>query len=343
MYTIDSDLKLTNAVAVLNKIKDLSRLTLFVKNKKNKVIGSLTDGDVRRAIEKYNLIDIKLNEICNKNFKYLNHGYDYVNLEKFRKDNIYIVPVLNKKKELVEILDLNKIKSILPIDCFIMAGGRGKRLSPLTDTTPKPMLNLGNKPIIEHNIDRLISFGVRNIYISVNYLSEQIKNHFGDGSQKGIKIQYIDETKPLGTAGSLSLLKKSDSENVLLLNSDLLTNIDFEKMFLSLINTKSDMVIASFDYKIDIPYAVFTTKNNKILSFKEKPSYNFFSNAGIYIFKKKFIKLIPKNKFYDITDLMEKMITKKFKLIFYPIKGYWIDIGTPSDYERAKSFVKNIE
>ena len=225
-----------------------------------------------------------------------------------------------------------------------MAGGRGKRLSPLTDKVPKPMLILGDKPIIEHNIDKLISFGIKKIYISVKYLGEQIKSHFGDGNSKGIKIEYISENKPLGTAGCLSLVDNFEKNNILLMNSDLFTNVDFNKMYKSFLSENAEMVVASTKYKVDIPYAVFDYNvNNKVVGFKEKPSFTYHSNAGVYIFKKKWISSIPKDSFFDITDLMELMIDKKKKIIHEPILGYWVDIGTPNDYKNAKRLIKHFD
>ena len=221
-------------------------------------------------------------------------------------------------------------------------GGRGKRLSPLTDTVPKPMLPLGDKPIIEHNIDRLIAFGIQKIYISVKYLGEQIREYFGDGSKKGINIEYIWEEEFLGTAGALALVDDFKSDHVLLMNSDLFTNVDFEDLYLELIKNNADMAVSSTEYKVDVPFAVFETKDKKVIDFKEKPSYIYHSNAGIYILNKKLIAKIPKNQFYDITDLMENLVKEGGKLVHNPIIGFWIDIGKPSDYKQAQEFVKHL-
>jgi len=225
---------------------------------------------------------------------------------------------------------------------MIMAGGRGKRLSPLTDTVPKPMLLLGERPIIENNINRLISFGIRKIYISVKYLGEQIQDYFGDGSSKGITIEYIWEDKPLGTAGALSLVNHFGTDHILLMNSDLFTDVDFEELYIDMIEQDADMAVASTEYKVDVPYAVFETSGNQVVDFKEKPSYVYHSNAGVYILKKELIQQIPKNEFYDITDLMEKLVKQGNKLVHNPIRGYWIDIGSPIDYKQAQEFIKHI-
>ena len=337
---------LVEALDQLNKIlyiQKISRLILFVVNDDDQVIGSLTDGDVRRALVKHKDIDLKVGDICNPDFLFAYETNEFLDLSYYRKKDIKILPILNDKKQLVRIIDLDKTRSQLPIECMIMAGGRGKRLSPLTDKVPKPMLPLGNKPIIEHNIDRLISFGIKKIYISVKYLGEQIENYFGDGSDKGIRIEYIWEDQPLGTAGALGLVDHFTTEHVLLMNSDLFTNVDFEEMYLKLINEKADMVVASAEYKVDVPYAILEEQNNhQVKAFKEKPSYIYHSNAGIYILSKQVIKTIPKQEFCDITDVMQHLISQQKKLIHCPIIGYWIDIGKPIDYEQAQEFIKHL-
>ena len=239
-----------------------------------------------------------------------------------------------------KILDLSKNNSILPIDCVIMAGGRGKRLSPLTDLNPKPMLKISDKPLLEHIIDYLIKFGIRRIFLSVNYLSDKIIKYFGDGKNKGIEIIYIHENNPLGTAGSLSLIKSKITNHLLLLNGDILTNVNLEKLYLSLIKSNSDMIISSKDYTVDIPYAVFDLKNDFVKRLSEKPKYQYMTNAGVYMFKKEIIDLIPINEFFNMTDLISLMLDKKLKIKHQKIDGFWIDIGNPKDYKSAQDLFK---
>jgi len=329
-----------DALVRLNNLKHTGSRILFVESNEGVIIGSLTDGDIRRSLIKDKDLNKLVGEVCFRNFI---HEYDhngFIKLEGFRKQNINILPLLREDKTLSRIIDLKKIKSIIPIECFIMAGGRGKRLSPLTDKIPKPMLPLDGKPIIEYNIDRLISFGIKKIYISVNYLGEKIQNYFGDGSSKGIEIEYIWEDSPLGTAGSLSLVDEFKSDQILLLNSDLFTDVNIEEMFLQLISNNADMVVASTEYKVDIPYAVFECDSYKVNAFKEKPSYTYYSNAGIYLFKKELVSKIPKKSYFDITDLMDVLMEEGMEILHSPIGGYWIDIGKPVDYKKAKEFIK---
>jgi len=224
-----------------------------------------------------------------------------------------------------------------------MAGGRGERLLPLTKNTPKPLLKIGHKPIIEHVIDRLIKFGIEKIYITINYLGEQIVDYFGDGSSKGIQIEYIWEKKPLGTAGALSLINDFNFDHVLLMNSDLFTNVNFEDLYLKVINDNATMGIASVPYTVNIPYAIFDLDGDNIRSFKEKPNKTHYANAGIYIFETKYCKMIPKNTFYNITDLIDKLILQNKKIIHDPIVGYWIDIGRIDDYNYANEIATHIK
>jgi dTDP-glucose pyrophosphorylase len=327
---------------ILYKGEQISRLILFVTDENQSIIGSITDGDIRRSLIKNGDFSLLSGDICNRDFIFEMEPKGFLNLNSYRKKDIKILPILSESRNLIRIIDLERTKSLLPLECMIMAGGRGKRLSPLTDTIPKPMLLLNGKPIIEHNIDRLISFGIKKFYISVKYLGEQIEEYFGDGSKKGVSIEYIWEDEPLGTAGALSLVDNFKTDHVLLMNSDLFTNIDFEGLYLDLINQNADMAVASTEYKVDIPYAVFETDNHMVKNFKEKPSYVYHSNAGIYILKRDLIKKIPRNRFYNITDLMENLVREGGSLIHNPIVGFWIDIGSPGDYKQAQEFVKHL-
>ena len=340
---IHKNKNLVEGLQRLNELRNLSRLILLVVDDNEKVVGSVTDGDIRRSIIAEQNLQKTLGEIANPDFKRLYQKDTYQSFEKYRKSDIKILPILNQEGKMVDLIDLEYTKAQLPLEAVIMAGGRGKRLSPLTDTIPKPMLRLGDKPIIEHNIDRLISFGIKKIYISVKYLGEQIVNYLGDGSQKGISIEYVWEDEPLGTAGALALINNLSFEYILLMNSDLFTNVNFESLYLKLINENADMAVASTEYKVDIPYAVFETKEGRVTNFKEKPSFIYHSNAGVYILKRSLISKIEKGKYCDITDVMEQLVTEGGKLVYDPIIGYWIDIGKTVDYEHAQEFIKHLE
>ncbi|WP_320113081.1 nucleotidyltransferase family protein [Draconibacterium orientale] len=317
--------------------------TLFVVDQANKLLGTVTDGDIRRGlINGYSLSD-SVDNFMLTNFTKINHDFSVYDFKTAKNKGIKLLPVLDENDRIIKVFDLRRHKSKLPLECMIMAGGLGQRLRPLTENTPKPMLPLGNKPIIEHNIDQLISYGIEKIYISVKYLGQQIVDYFGDGSGKGISIEYIWEDEFLGTAGALSLVGKFESDHVLLMNSDLFTSIDFEDLYLNVINQNASIGVATVPYTTKVPYGIFTTNDNhEITGLKEKPVYTNYANAGIYILKTDAINEIPQNTFFHITHLMEKLMEKGEKVIHNPIVGYWIDIGQHQDYKNAQEIVKHI-
>ncbi len=307
------------------------------------VLGTITDGDIRRALVKGIDIDSSILDIMNKNFQYIESVNDYVKLKTLKNLNYRLIPHLDADKKIIDLIDLTEIKAILPLDVVIMAGGKGTRLQPYTNTCPKPMLELNGKPIIAYNIDRLLKFGVKNFYISVNYLKEQIINYITINYEKtNAKFHFIEESEPLGTIGSLSLVEKFSNNNILVMNADILTNIDFEDFYLYYKDQESAMLTATFNVKIDIPYGVLETEEKQIKSLVEKPSYTYYSNAGIYLIKKEYINKIPKNAPYNSTDFMELLIDEKLKVCHFPIRGYWLDIGNIANYSKAKDDVMYI-
>ena len=338
---IKQDLVIIDAMKKLTKISE--SLTLFVLDDQEKMIGTLTDGDIRRGFIDGLTLDDSVSSFMSKQFYSLKSDFTIADFKKSRDKGIKLLPLLDEKKRIIKIYDLKKRKSILPLECMIMAGGRGIRLRPLTDNKPKPMLPLFGKPILEHNIDRLISFGIENIYISIGYLGQQIIDYFGDGSSKGISIKYIWDEKPLGTAGALSLVKTFETDYVLVMNSDLFTDADFEDLYMNIIDKKASFGAASIAHNFNVPLGVFSEKDKYINGLKEKPTFTNHANAGIYIFKKELIKLIPENIFYNITDLMNLLIENKEIVIHNPIVGYWIDIGQPQDYANAIEIAKHIK
>ncbi|PWH86408.1 nucleotidyltransferase family protein [Brumimicrobium oceani] len=318
---------------------------LFIVDNKTVLIGSLTDGDLRRGFIKGLGFDNSIMDFIQGNPKFIfDDEYNQAKLEDFKGRNFKIIPILNRENQIVDILNFREKSTIIPADAVIMAGGKGTRLRPLTEKTPKPLLIVGNKPIIEYNIDRLAKIGVENIHISINYLGEQLEDYFGDGSNKKLNIKYLKEDKPLGTIGSILLADEFEHEDIFVMNSDLLTNIDFADFYKSYKESGADMAVAATSYHVDVPYAVLETDGkNKVKSLKEKPRYTYFSNAGIYLMKKSLLEMIPKDEFYDITDLMENVLSMDNILITYPINGYWLDIGKHEDFKKAQEDVKHIK
>lgn len=316
---------------------------IFVIDQNNKVLGSVTDGDIRRGIINEISLDKPITVVMFKEFKFIRHSsFSLETIDNFKKQDISVVPVIDNSGQICKILNLKELRTVIPVDVLLMAGGRGARLSPMTDTTPKPMLVIGEKPIIEHNIDRLALYGIENIAISVRYKSEIIEAYLKDGSDKGLNIDYIHENEPLGTIGALTKINNLKSEAILVMNSDLLTNINFEDFYKFFMDQNADMAVASIPYRVEIPYGVLETENNQVTSLKEKPSYTFYSNAGIYLIKKSVIERIPKGQFYNATDLMNDLIHSDLKVCNFPIIDYWLDIGKPEDFKKAQNDVQHI-
>ncbi|MBP6754784.1 MAG: nucleotidyltransferase family protein [Bacteroidia bacterium] len=330
------------ALGVLN---DLSQdAILFVVDENNKLIGSLTDGDVRRGLLNDFTVESKIDEIIQSNPRFIRKGYyDIQKIIEYREEDYRVIPVLDENNVVINVINFRYIKSYLPIDAVIMAGGRGQRLQPLTNATPKPLLKVGDKPIMEHNLNRLAMYGIDDFWVSVKYLGEQIEAYFGSGKQKNINIEYVWENNPMGTIGAVAQINNFKHDYVLVTNSDLLTNIDYEQFFLEFIKQGADLAVLTIPYQVAIPYAVLETEKGEVKSFKEKPTYTYYSNGGIYLMKKEMTHLIPQNKFYNATDLMEDLILQNKKIISFPFSGYWLDVGKHEDFEKAQTDINNIK
>ncbi len=341
-HIISSNQNLKCALEKINSFDSTSPLILFVVDNKNKIIGSLTDGDIRRALLAGRTLSDDVTKIMNKKFRCISDLKDYAKLKEYKELDLKIVPLVAKDFRLIEFIDLSNLKAVVPVDAIIMAGGKGVRLKPYTNDRPKPMLELAGKPIIAHNIDKLLSFGIKNIYISVNHMKESIIDYVKENYRDN-NIKFIEENQPLGTIGSIRLVNKYEGNDILIMNADVLTNIDLYDFFASYKRNNDNMSIATFNVRINIPYAVLNTKKNTITSFTEKPSYVYYSNAGIYLINKNTLKYIPKNQPFDSTDLMEKLLEQKKKVSHFPIRGYWLDIGNAQNYAKAQDDIKYIK
>lgn len=335
----------TSIRAALQKLDDLaSDAIVFVVDEKGILKGSLTDGDVRRGLLKGITIDEKVVEIIQSNPKYIRKGArDIHQIIKYRKENYRIIPVIDTEDKVVNIVNFRYMRSYLPIDAIIMAGGKGTRLRPLTETTPKPLLKVGDKSIMEHNVDRLALYGIDDFWFSVKYLGSQIVDYFGDGKDRNRSIHYVWEDEPLGTIGSVSKIDNLEHQHVLVSNSDVLTNLNYENFYLEFLEKDADFAVVTIPYNVSIPYAVLETSNGHVLDFKEKPTYTYYSNGGIYLMKRSVLEYIPKNTHFNATDLMEKLIAENKKVVSYPLVGYWLDVGKHEDFEKAQRDINNIK
>lgn len=340
-YIIDESLNIGEALVSLNQLSN-DILTLFVVDGQGRMVGSLTDGDIRRCLINGGKLDASVSMAMNRNFHYLQYGNISIDeIKTLKSKKIVLLPYLDSDRRIIKIYNLQKQKSILPVDAVLMAGGKGLRLRPLTETVPKPLLKVGNKPIIDYNIDRLIEYGVDHISITVNYLKEQIESYIAE-SRVDSNICCVREPQYLGTIGSIRFVEHFHHDTVLVMNSDLFTNINYEDFFSHFSEHQADMSVAAVPYSVSVPYGIFDLEGREIKGIKEKPTFNYYANAGIYLIKKDLLKLIPSNTFFDATDFLNLLISKGYKVIRYPITGYWLDIGKFEDFNKAQELVNHL-
>lgn len=340
-YIVRDNISLNDALIALNKLSD-DILTLFVVDEQFRIVGSLTDGDVRRGLIEGKSLHDPVSIAMNRRFHSLHHHKITISvIKELKTKKIEMLPCLDDEGHIVKIYDLQNQKSILPIDAVLMAGGKGLRLRPLTDTTPKPLLKVGDKPIIDYNIDHLLEYGINHISVTVNYLKEQIENHIAN-TRKSSSIQCVREPRFLGTIGSVKFVEHYYNDTVLVMNSDLFTNINYEDFFIHFSENDADMSVAAVPYSVSVPYGIFELEGRNIKGIKEKPIYNYYANAGIYLVKRELFDLIPENEYFDATDFMNLLISKDLKVIRYPITGYWLDIGKFEDFNKAQELVNHM-
>lgn len=341
-YIINQSCTLLDALKQINTLSG-GPLVLFVVDDNNKMVGTLTDGDSRRALIKGASVNDKTSEIMHRNFNFLRKGVndDVENIHRQRDMLMKLVPILDDDNHIIDIINLDRYITRLPIDAVLMAGGKGERLRPLTEKTPKPLLKVGEKCIIDHNVDRLIRYGIQHINVTVNYLHEQIEEHY-KVPRDGIIIRTFREPEFLGTIGSIRFVDTFHNDTVLVMNSDLFTNIDYEDFYLHFQQHDAEMSVAAVPYNVSIPYGILDLEGRNIQGLIEKPKYNYYANAGIYLIKRKALDEIPEDTFFNATDLIEKLISQGKKVIRYPLNGTWIDIGNPQEYQKANDLVKHL-
>ena len=315
-----------------------ARRIALVVDENEKLMGTLTDGDIRRGLlsnlslsDSIESIIFKTPTVCN-----ISDSKEKI-LEVALAKKIYQIPIVDNDGKLVGIEGVDTLlKSDAKVNkVVLMVGGLGTRLRPLTDHTPKPMLKVGDKPILETIILNFKKYGFTNILLSVSYKAEIIESYFGDGSKFGVNIEYIYEEKRMGTAGALSLMREKLNEPFFVMNGDLLTNLNFEYMMKFHLDNKSVATMGVREYDFQVPYGVVNVDGHDILSIEEKPTQHFFVSGGVYILNTEALKLIPNNEYYDMPTLFENLITKKMKSISFPIRGYWMDIGRVEEFEKA--------
>ena len=313
------------------------------------LVGTITDGDIRRAI----LDRVDLDAPATSLLKYHRGGcWDPIVapigterdelLRLMREETIRHIPLLNEEGQVVDLVWISELleQSKLPLSAVVMAGGHGMRLRPLTKDVPKPMLHVGDRPLLERIIEQLSQAGIRRISITTYYQGQQISDHFGDGQDFGVEMNYINEDRPLGTAGALGLMEVPQ-ELMLVINGDILTQMNFPAMFAYHQEHRADLTVAVRKYDLEVPYGVIESDGAFVRELVEKPSFSFFVNAGIYLLEPSVHRYIPKGHHFDMTDLIQRLLEEQRPVASFPIVEYWIDIGQPGDYAQAQEDIEN--
>jgi dTDP-glucose pyrophosphorylase len=323
----------------VNSISDSSMRIALVVDQEKKLCGTITDGDVRRALLRNMNMKSMVTEIMNPNPIVASSTEDRdVLLAMMRSRDLLHVPIVDNMGRVVGIETLQHLVKNVKHDnpIFLMAGGFGTRLRPLTNDVPKPLLKVGNRPILETILIQFVDAGFHNFFISTHYKAEMIREHFGDGSTWGVKIQYVHEIEPLGTAGALGLLPiKSPGLPILMMNGDLLTKVNFEHL-LDFHNEQGGLATMCVrEYDVQVPYGVVTIDKQYINTIKEKPIHKFFVNAGIYVIELDLLDELNGSSYLDLPNLFEENLEKGVQINAFPIHEYWLDIGRIEEYERA--------
>jgi len=331
------------AIEVLNE--EALQIALVV-NDDDQLVGILTDGDIRRGLLKHYGLDTAVNKFMftTPTLASTDETRDQI-LKKMNSVGIMQIPIIDENKHIVGLETLQHLLEKKRFDnpVFLMAGGFGTRLQPLTDHTPKPLLTVGNKPILETILDQFIEAGFHNFYISTHYKAEMLREYFGDGTDWDVTISYIHENKPLGTAGALGLLPDGVPDMpVLMMNGDLLTKVDFSELLQFHMENGGEATMCVREYDFQVPYGVITANDHKVGSIVEKPIHKFFVNAGIYVLSPEIIKKVDGNCFLDMPHMLQKHIDVDGQVNMFPVHEYWLDIGQMEQFEQAQSDCERI-
>lgn len=314
------------------------------------LLGTITDGDVRRAILAGTDLELPVSKLLSRKITTQYSKPVTASPETDRNTLITLmrkyvlrqIPIVDNENRVIDIVmmdDLIPQIQELPLKAVIMAGGFGTRLRPMTGDTPKPMLPVGGKPLMELLIEQLRQIGIRRVNIATHYKPEKIFDHFGDGRSFGVELNYVNEDKPLGTGGALGLMG-SPTEKVLVINGDILTKMDFRAMLTYHQEQHAVMTVAVKQYDIKVPYGVIECEGSRVCALKEKPQVHFLVNAGVYLLEPRVYEFIPKHEHFNMTDLIQRLIDSDQTVASFPIIEYWLDIGQVADYERAQEFIK---
>ena len=344
---VSCDHTIQGCIVALN---ETAKGILLVVDDDQRLLGTITDGDIRRAILARVNFESPVSELVARK---ADSPYPKpvtapvgteraVLLQLMQQHSVRHVPLLDGAGRVVDLVTLDELlpDQVIPVQAVIMAGGFGRRLRPFTEETPKPMLSVGGRPLMERIIEQLREVGIQQINIATHYKPEKIVAHFGDGSNFGVKLNYVNEDRPLGTAGALGLMEKPDRP-LLVINGDILTQMNFRAMLAYHQEHKADLTVAVRKYDLKVPYGVVETDGVFVRDLDEKPSLSFFVNAGIYLLEPSVYHYVPNGQHCDMTDLIQRLLEAKRPVASFPIVEYWLDIGQPADYDQAQEDIQN--
>lgn len=322
----------------LLKLDETALQILLVVDSERKLLGTITDGDIRRGLLKGMGLDEAIESIVftTPTVGNINESNQDI-IKKAIAKKLHQIPIVDAERCVIGLKEIDELlkPEIKPNKVVLMVGGLGTRLHPLTKDTPKPMLKVGDKPILQTIVERFASYGFINIVMCVNYKAETIQNYFGNGEKFGVHIDYVLEEERMGTAGALSLLTTRPGEAFFVMNGDLLTNVNFESLLDYHQTNQAAATMCVREYDFQVPYGVVNIECNKVTSIIEKPVYKFFVSAGIYMLSPQILDLIPNGEYYDMPTLFEKLIAQNQNTVSFPIHEYWLDIGRMNEYEQA--------
>ncbi|MBF0128410.1 MAG: nucleotidyltransferase family protein [Alphaproteobacteria bacterium] len=312
----------------------------LVVDAEGSLLGTVTDGDIRRGILRSIPLSGAVSTIMNAAPVVGRLGQPRETFQTLmRGRRIRQLPILDQGGRVCNLVTLDELLDADKLDNWVvlMAGGLGTRLRPLTETTPKPMLKVGSKPLLEIILDHLIKQGFHRFYVSVNYRGDVIKDHLSDGSSLGIEVRYLDETKRLGTAGPLSLIAEPPTEPLVVMNADLLTKLDLRQMLAFHHEHEAVATLAVRDYEFQVPYGVVIVNNDavEVAALDEKPVHHFLVNAGIYVLEPEVVSQVPKDTFHDMPDVFKTLMAAGRRTAAFPVREYWLDIGRMDDFAQA--------
>ncbi len=341
MTTHLQELLLAPATPVLEAMRIIDRgaaqLALVVDDQ-HRLLGTLTDGDIRRGLLHGASLEMPVEQLMNRRFRFVRSSDDQAAvLEMMRREVLRHIPVLDADGRVVQLLLLQELLSPPQLNnaVVIMAGGKGTRLWPHTENCPKPMLPVGDQPMLEILLEQCIASGFRRFYLSVNYLKEQIIDHFADGSRWGVFIDYLVENEPLGTAGSLQLLPDSIQEPFLVFNGDVLTRLNPSQLLQFHREHETQATMCVRKHELTVPFGVVQANGIELAGFEEKPTYRHLVNAGVYVIDPQLLPLLPPHQFTDMPTLLQAAQSAGHRVTVCPIHEYWIDVGRPETLIQA--------